>query len=120
MEPDKKKSKIVILGAGSYGHAMAHVASHNSTNDIVIWARSKEVCESINKNHINPKRFTDTPLSQKIVACNNLEEAVKGATILVHCIPTKPTKKFFTSNLKYFPNGVFYLVTSKGIIVESH
>jgi len=120
MESEKRKTKIVILGAGSFGHAMAHISSHNSTNEVVIYVRNKVVCDYINKNHINPKRFKDTPLPPNIVACNYIKEAVKGATILVHAIPTKPTKRFFQENLKHFPKGVYYLSTCKGIIVETH
>lgn len=88
MEKINKNNKIVIIGAGSYGHAIAITANHSKNNDVTIWARSKEVCDSINLKHINPKRFSDVLMAENIKACNNFSEAVKDADMIVHCIPT--------------------------------
>jgi len=39
------KIKIVVLGAGSFGHAIADVVSRNPNNNVVLWARSKSQCD---------------------------------------------------------------------------
>eukprot|EP00954_Amorphochlora_amoebiformis_P022957 1356960-Amorphochlora_amoeboformis.AAC.2 len=41
--------KIAVLGAGSYGTAMAYVATHNG-HSVMVYARNQAVVDGINKN----------------------------------------------------------------------
>ena len=74
--------KISILGAGSWGLALAQVLNDNN-NDVLIYARREEVVTEINSQHTNKKYFPSAIFSEKIKATFNLKEAVQFADILL-------------------------------------
>lgn len=46
--------KVVVLGGGSFGTAMAaHVADRKAQLEVNMLVRDVEVCQSINENHLN-------------------------------------------------------------------
>ena len=47
---------VTIIGAGSFGTALATVLD-TAGNNVQIWAREKEVVDSINNNHRNPSYY---------------------------------------------------------------
>ncbi len=67
--------KICILGAGSYGTALAYVFAYTGV-DVIIFARDQNQINMINNYHINPKRFSRKRLPNNITATNNLSDAV--------------------------------------------
>ena len=50
--------KVSVLGAGSWGTALAMVLSENSEK-VVLWTLSKEQCEEINNEKTNLKYLKD-------------------------------------------------------------
>ena len=54
--------KISIIGAGSFGTAIAVVLGHSGYS-ITIWAREKEVVDGINQKRFNPEYISDVELS---------------------------------------------------------
>ena len=48
--------KVGIIGAGSWGTAIAHMLGTHGVN-VNIWARKPEVVSSINCDHVNPRYF---------------------------------------------------------------
>ena len=54
-------TRISVLGAGSWGTAFSLVLA-DAGNDVTIWGRRPEVCESINERHENVDGSTATRL----------------------------------------------------------
>ena len=52
------KRRVAVIGAGSWGTALAIVAAR-AGHDVVIWSRNEAVVESINRDHINSTYLTD-------------------------------------------------------------
>ena len=75
--------RVCVLGAGSYGTAMAVVSTFNA-NDVMMYMRSAEQAEAINMTHKNPKRFADTELPVEIKATNKFEVALHMSPSTVH------------------------------------
>ena len=53
----KTKHKICVLGAGSYGTAMAFVSAQQG-HDVSLWMRREEVAKKIRETGFHPKRFS--------------------------------------------------------------
>jgi glycerol-3-phosphate dehydrogenase len=111
---------ISILGAGSYGTALAFVVARNGHN-VTIYCRSDEQSKTINNTRSNPKRFSTMILPESVRATSNLQEAVhSNADIIIHCIPAQHTPEFILTIQSFYPEGVPYVSTSKGVHVKTH
>ena len=79
--------KIAVIGAGSWGTALANLLAHNGHN-VSLWARRSEVATSINKDHRNPRYLTDVELHSDVVATLSHRDAVLRARAAVIVTPS--------------------------------
>lgn len=84
---DKTKLRIVTLGGGSFGTAMANIAARNGCNS-TLWVRNKRAVRQMSKNRINKKYLPDHRLHESLAFTNDLEEAVKGKDIIFVAVPS--------------------------------
>ena len=128
----KETIKVCVLGAGSYGTAMAMVAARRG-HDVYLYTHRQAQADFINdreKGGYNPKRFLKAITTnddgtktvpdylyfpKNITATTDLGEAVKDCKLIMHCIPTQPTKSFLAKYGKTIPKDVLYVCTGKGI-----
>jgi glycerol-3-phosphate dehydrogenase (NAD(P)+) len=59
--------KISVMGAGSWGTALAHQLARRG-HDVNLWAREQEVAEGINQDHRNPLFMADMPVDPGVAA----------------------------------------------------
>ena len=78
---------IGLLGGGSWGTTVAALVARNAP--IKIWARSPETVAEINDKHTNRKYLPDAVLPKRLVATNDVEEAVSNADVVVMGIPSQ-------------------------------
>ena len=57
--------KILVVGAGAWGTAIANVLSKKN-NNVYLWARDLKLSNQINKNKINKKYYKNFKLSRKL------------------------------------------------------
>lgn len=74
--------KVTIVGAGSFGTALATVLD-TAGNDVQIWAREAEVVDSINQNHRNSAYLTDLELPESIKAFHDLEQCLRSQDMIL-------------------------------------
>jgi glycerol-3-phosphate dehydrogenase (NAD(P)+) len=81
------KPQVCILGGGSWGTTVASLVSRNAP--AILWARDKNTVLEVNESHTNEKYLPDAKLPAKLIATNDLEEAVVDAEVLVMGIPSQ-------------------------------
>lgn len=79
--------KIGIIGAGSWGTAIAASLSRNG-HKVMLWSRSCDVCNSINKEHVNKKYLPNHILPQSVSASSDMKEVCKDAAMLFLASPS--------------------------------
>lgn len=105
---------VTIVGAGSFGTALATVLD-TAGNNVQIWAREAEVVESINTRHINPAYLSDLKLPESIKAYNDLEHCLRSQDMVLFATPSH-TLREIAARIKPCLDGHEILVTvSKGI-----
>lgn len=80
-------NKIAILGAGSWGTALAMVLSENG-HDVNIWGNMPERIDEINQKHTNEHYLPGAKLAESIVGYTDLEEALKNVDFILLVVPT--------------------------------
>lgn len=105
---------VTVVGAGSFGTALAKVLD-TAGNKVQIWAREKDVVESINSTHKNSSYLSDLELPKSIVAYNDIEHCLRSQDMVVFATPSH-TLREIASKIKPCLDGHEILVTvSKGI-----
>ncbi|MEZ4956785.1 MAG: NAD(P)H-dependent glycerol-3-phosphate dehydrogenase [Saprospiraceae bacterium] len=79
-----KRTKVGVIGAGSFGSAIANLLSHNT--DVLIYGRQEELVQVINKDHIHPG--LNLKMSENVKATNNLQEVAENCSLIFPIIPS--------------------------------
>ncbi|MDN6968591.1 NAD(P)H-dependent glycerol-3-phosphate dehydrogenase [Oenococcus sp. UCMA 17063] len=118
----KQTHKIVILGAGSWGTALASTFSING-NQVIIWGNNQSTIDDINKNHRNSRYLQEAPLDQNLKATNDLRIALKDAEIVLFVVPTSAVRQVARQVDDILPNlgnQIIFGHAIKGIEVDSN
>lgn len=78
--------RVVVLGAGSWGTTVAHLAAHNTPT--TLWSRRPDVAEEINAHHSNSRYLPDFSLHERLEATADMAAAVAQADVLVMGVPS--------------------------------
>lgn len=107
---------VAVIGAGSWGTALAQVAAANG-HDVRLWARRPEVAEAVNSAHRNPDYLKDADLSPRIWATPSVEEALAGADAVISATPSKYVRATAEQLAPVVPASMPIVVCSKGVEV---
>ena len=81
------KQQIGIIGAGSWGIALAYLLNKNG-HDVIVWSRSEATVEKLRAYHGNEEKLPGVILDESVKFTSNIEDAVKGKDIIVLVIPS--------------------------------
>lgn len=105
---------VVVLGAGSWGTALAIVLAENGHNTLV-WSHREDRAAEINEQHTNKKYLPNTVLPSNLKATSNLEEAAKHGSTIVMAVPTKGIREVCGKISDYITEKALFVHVSKGI-----
>ncbi|MEK6279280.1 MAG: NAD(P)H-dependent glycerol-3-phosphate dehydrogenase [Acidobacteriota bacterium] len=109
---------IGIIGAGSWGTALAVVAAR-AGHDVQIWARNVDVVESINRNHVNSVYLAGTPVPPSVRATTDITASMDGAALVILAAPSHATRGLLTAMTPSLRSGMIVLSATKGIEIET-
>ncbi|KAA9242034.1 MULTISPECIES: NAD(P)H-dependent glycerol-3-phosphate dehydrogenase [Aerococcus] len=81
------KQAISLLGAGSWGTALAMVLAENG-HQVTLWTHRQNQADEINQAHTNAAYLKEVTLPHDIVATSDLKAAVKDAQVIGFVVPT--------------------------------
>jgi glycerol-3-phosphate dehydrogenase (NAD(P)+) len=110
--------RIAVVGAGSWGTALAAVAADKGV-DTVLWARREELAEAIASRHENPDYLSGVELPPSLQATHDLERALSSASIAVMGVPSHAFRSIFREVAPLLPSGVPIVSLTKGIEQDS-
>ena len=112
-------SRIVILGAGAWGTAIALSLSRRGEHEITLWAHSADEAKQIDTARENTLFLPGFPLPPDLSVTAEMAP-IAAADILVSVIPSeflRPTLQRITNHLR---SGQFVVSATKGIEKETH
>ncbi|XQA64964.1 NAD(P)H-dependent glycerol-3-phosphate dehydrogenase [Xanthomonas sacchari] len=84
---DNVKKKIAVLGAGSWGTALASLTARHGY-PTVLWGRDAVVAEAIGQRHENPRYLPGIALPEGLQATTDLAAAIDGADWILVVVPS--------------------------------
>lgn len=82
MSQSNLSQKVGVIGAGSFGTAIANLLALNV--DVLLYSRQKALVQQINEQH----RHFDLDLSPRIRATNNLQEVAESCSLIFPIVPS--------------------------------
>ncbi|HKR23093.1 MAG TPA: NAD(P)H-dependent glycerol-3-phosphate dehydrogenase [Pyrinomonadaceae bacterium] len=109
--------QIAIVGAGSWGTALAVVAAR-AGHSVTLWSRDPALANSINQQRTNSRYLKSVLIPDPVTATNELDKALEEASLVLLATPSHSIRQLLTA----FPplnNETIIVSVSKGIEIES-
>jgi glycerol-3-phosphate dehydrogenase (NAD(P)+) len=113
MEAPLLMSKAAVVGAGSWGTALAQHLARTGV-EISLWDRCPKVVESINRQRENTQYFPGYTLHENIKASQDLVGTLRDNKLVVFGVPSAAIRAVARSVGKNLLTGAICVITAKG------
>jgi glycerol-3-phosphate dehydrogenase (NAD(P)+) len=115
---ERKREKIAVLGAGSWGTALAMVLAGNG-HEVRLWGHNSVQIDEINQQHTNKKYLPEITLPATIIGYSSLQEALNGVKTAIMAVPTKAIREVIRKMNDVHSDSLLIVHVSKGIEPDS-
>lgn len=115
----KLLNKIVVMGGGSWGTALAVLLAENGHN-VTLWEFSPEAAINMENSRENTVYLKGRKFPDNLHVTNQLDNLLKDATFLILSIPSQHLRKVFASVSKQITSDIIVVNTAKGLEIASH
>lgn len=106
--------KVAVLGAGSWGTALAK-AFADAGNQVALWARRPELAQTIAETRVNADYLPGINLPAGIEATADAIAALESAQIVVPAVPSQTMRANLAEWAPHLPSDSTLVSISKGI-----
>lgn len=107
-------SKVSIIGAGSWGTALA-LLLHKNGHEVTVWSIVKAEIDMLNQEHEHKDKLPGVKLPQDMKFTNDLKEALQGRELLVLAVPSPYTRSTSALLKDVVEAGQIIVDVAKGI-----
>ena len=108
-------SRIAVIGAGSWGTALAAVLGRNGRHQIRLWAFEKAVADSIRSQRVNQAFLPGFALPEAVSAATRIEQALEGAEIVVVAVPSQHCRSVYEQMPGSLDPKMLFVSATKGL-----
>ncbi len=108
------KGSIAIIGAGSWGTALAIVLAPRFER-VRLWAHETDLVERMAASRMNDVFLPDFRLPDNVEAVSDLGIALAGAGIVVGVMPSRFARVVYSSMLPHVDAGMRFVSATKGL-----
>ena len=112
------RKSIAVIGAGSWGTALAIIAA-NAGHNVRLWSRNAEVVQSINQQRVNPVYLSGTRIPEGVLATTEMTTALERAGTVITALPSHATRMIFTEMKPALDSNAIMVSATKGIEIET-
>ncbi|NLU10597.1 MAG: NAD(P)H-dependent glycerol-3-phosphate dehydrogenase [Tepidanaerobacter acetatoxydans] len=110
--------KVAVIGAGSWGTALANIAAENA-NCTYLWVRRKKLADEMIETHENRLYLPGVKISTEIKISTNLNEVASKADIVIMAVPSHAVRVMVKQLRYHLKNDAVVVSASKGIELDS-
>jgi glycerol-3-phosphate dehydrogenase (NAD(P)+) len=111
-------AEIAVIGAGSWGTALAKVLADKG-NEVTLWGRAPEHAADIQAKRVNAKYLPNAQLAPSLTATADLEAAVRDKRFVVSVVPSHTVRDVLGRAGKVMRPDAVVVSASKGIENET-
>lgn len=106
--------KIAVVGAGSWGTALAVVLAQKNKK-VALWGHTREHVLDMIRSRYNGKYLPDIALNENIEPTESLTGAGESASLVIMAVPSHSLREVFSRLLPSLEPGVIMVSAIKGI-----
>lgn len=110
--------RIAIIGAGSWGTALAVMAAH-AGHEVKLWSRNVDVVDSINERRFNASYLTSVEIPARVTATHEVDATLIDAEHVIFAAPSHAARELFTAMTPHLPEAAIIINVAKGIESET-
>jgi len=110
--------RIAIIGAGSWGTALAVIAAR-AGHEVQLWSRNGDVITSVNDQRVNPFYLTSAQIPPGVTANDDIVTALEGAPLVVFAAPSHAAREVFATIAPHLSEAAVLVSVAKGIEIET-
>ncbi len=103
-----------IIGAGSWGCALAAVLERNG-HPVTVWSIVEAEVAMLQKEHEHKDKLPGVTLGERVSFTSDLKEAVEGKELLVLAVPSVYTRGTARQMASFIKKGQIIVCVAKGI-----
>lgn len=109
--------RIAVIGAGSWGTALALVAAR-AGNKVRLWEYKPELAAALARDRENRFYMPGFPLPDLIEPTSELGRALDGAEVVLSVVPAQACRPVFSSMIPHLKPQMIFVNAAKGIETE--
>ena len=114
-------TKIAIVGAGSWGTALAIVLSRSrKPHEISLWGRNAVLAKAIRVDRENQAYLPGSKVPESVRVHSQLEIALSGAQVILGAMPSAHARDVYGSALPFAAAGTTFVSATKGLEPGTH
>ena len=107
-------AKIGVVGAGSWGTALA-ILLHNNGHEVTTWSRKEEDVKLFTEKRENPSKLPGVKIPEQIAFTSSLEHAVQGMDVIVSAVPSVAVRSTAAKMTSVIEKGQIIVNVAKGV-----
>ena len=113
--------KIAIIGAGSWGTALA-IALTRSTRPhrVALWAHSADIVEMLSTRRMNEVYLPGAEVPAQVEVTGKLEAALGGADIILGAMPSGHAREMYRAMRPHIAGHAVFISATKGLEPATH
>ncbi|MGK3968756.1 NAD(P)H-dependent glycerol-3-phosphate dehydrogenase [Sorangium sp. So ce118] len=111
-------ANVAVIGAGAWGTALAKLLADKG-NPTALWAHQGELAERIGRERQNHRYLPGVELPGSLRATSDLEEALRGAELVVVVVPSHALREVVREAGRHIPRDALVCSATKGIENDS-
>lgn len=109
---------IAVIGAGSWGTALAKLLSDKG-HRVHLWAHRPEHVDAINRERENKKYLPGFTLNERVIASSDLREVISGKNFILMVVPSHVYRSVFQQLAPFLGKESIVVSATKGIENDS-
>ena len=110
--------KIAVLGAGSWGTALAIILAEKN-HKVNMWERDKKIAEKLNSERENTKLLPNIKFPDSLKVSADLDKVLEEAEFIIFSVPSQALREVVAKISEKIKDNMILINTAKGIEIKT-